>query len=49
MQGGGAGPSFLRLLEDLDNDGIVERHFGDTPEMFEGLYFPSRLPFDPKP
>ena len=28
--GGSAGPAFLKLLEDLDNDGIIERQYGQV-------------------
>ena len=37
-QGGSAGPAFLKLLEDLETDGVIERQFGtDLPEQLGGV------------
>eukprot|EP00960_Hanusia_phi_P033031 750205-Hanusia_phi.AAC.2 len=34
--GGPGGASFMRLLEQLEKDGIVKRHFGDVPKRLGG-------------
>ena len=36
-QGGSAGPAFLKLLEHLENDGVIERQYGDVPETLGGV------------
>jgi len=36
-QGGSAGPAFLKLLEELEQDGVIERQFGDVPESLNGV------------
>jgi hypothetical protein len=37
-QGGSAGPAFLKLLEELETDGIIERQFGEqVPENLNGV------------
>ncbi|EKX31178.1 hypothetical protein GUITHDRAFT_122615 [Guillardia theta CCMP2712] len=35
--GGPGGASFMRLLEQLERDGIVKRHFGDVPKRLGGV------------
>jgi len=36
-QGGSAGPAFLKLLEQLEQDGILERQYGDVPDNLGGV------------
>ena len=36
-QGGSAGPAFLKLLEQLENDGVLDRQYGDVPETLGGV------------
>mmetsp|Transcript_29631 Transcript_29631/g.47708 ORF Transcript_29631/g.47708 Transcript_29631/m.47708 type:complete len:629 (-) Transcript_29631:712-2598(-) len=36
-QGGSAGPAFLKLLEQLEEEGIIERQFGIVPDTLGGV------------